>query len=131
MFWKLSQFFLRKLRTGARQIIDAFFWHGILREPTVETRQMGSAGVILLLMAGEMLILGRDELGVPSWIIRVLPITMIVAHVITALWTIGHLSSAMGSFRKNRKASATTDASSSSGFHFGRPSKSLMKNIGG
>ena len=32
MFWKLSQFFLRKLRTGARQIIDAFFWHGILRE---------------------------------------------------------------------------------------------------
>jgi cation:H+ antiporter len=106
-------------------------WHGILRDPTVETRQMGSAGVILLLMAGGILILGREELGVPSWIIRVLPITMIVAYVITVLWTIGQLGSVLRSFRRSGRSTTSTDGSAGPGFSFGRPSAPLMKNIGG
>jgi cation:H+ antiporter len=106
-------------------------WRGILRDPTVETKQMGSAGIILLLMAGGMLILGRDELGVPSWIIRALPITMILAYVLTALWTIGQLGSVLNSFRRKSTSSASVDQSSGSGSSFGKPSKSLLQNIGG
>jgi len=106
-------------------------WRGILRDPTVETRQMGSAGIILLLMAGGILILGRGELGVPSWIIRVLPITMIVAYVITALWTIGQLGSVMASFSLNRGSKSGGSAGSGFKLSIRKPSKSLMKNIGG
>lgn len=106
-------------------------WRGILRDPTVETKQLGSAGVILLLMAGGMLILGRDELGVPSWIIRVLPVTMIVAYVVTALWTIGQLGSVLNSLRRKSSSGASTDESSGFGFSFKKPSRSLMNNIGG
>ncbi len=72
-------------------------WREMLHDPTTETKQMGMSGILVTLIAAGFLVLGRDALGIPSVVIRILPGLLIVSYVVTALWTIGQLGSVLPS----------------------------------
>jgi cation:H+ antiporter len=98
-------------------------WREMLRDPTIETRQMGISGILVTLIAAGILVLGRDALGVPSIIIRILPGLLIVAYVVLVLWTIGKLGSVI--------PSRSVLSGGAPSLSIPRPSERLIKNIGG
>ncbi len=98
-------------------------WREMLHNPTIETRHMGISGILVTLIAAGILVLGRDALGVPPIVIRILPGLLIAAYVVLTLWTIGRLGSVLPS--RNVLTGGMPSLS------IPRPSERLIKNIGG
>ncbi len=106
-------------------------WRELLLNPNTETKQLGISSILITLIAASILVLGRDALGVPSVIIRILPALLILAYVILALWTIGQLGSVLPSRMPFSGRSPGEGAAKSFSLSIPKPSERLVKNAGG
>ena len=63
-------------------------WRSLTLRPGKTMRRMGFAGLFITAAAAVLLLLGREELGVPELAVSVLPLGLVVLYGFLAIWTL-------------------------------------------
>jgi len=63
-------------------------WRSLALRPGKTTRRVGFAGLFITATAAVLLLLGREQVGIPELVVRVLPLGLLVLYAFLATWTL-------------------------------------------